>query len=205
MPMAPIIQVNKTTVKVKTKEEIKKEQDEDLNKTPEAAFANLVARYNKDVKNTTEFNRRKANFETNFKLVKEFNNQTAEKFKLGINELSDWSPEEIAQILTFKPVEDKPDAGNVTFPNQTKRFLQTFNTSIDWRDQGAVSGVKNQYTCGSCYTFAAAAAIEGAYKLKTGTLVEFSTQQLLDCSSNSIFKNLGCKGGNMENTFRYLI
>jgi len=117
MPMAPIIQVNKTTVKVKTKEEIKKEQDEDLNKTPDVAFANLVARYNKDVKNTTEFNRRKANFETNFKLVKEFNNQTAEKFKLGINELSDWSPEEIAQILTFKPVEDKPDAGNVTFPN----------------------------------------------------------------------------------------
>ncbi len=77
------------------------------------------------------------------------------------------------------------------------------NTSIDWRDQGAVSTVKNQLTCGSCYTFASVGAIEGAYMLKTGTLLEFSTQQLLDCSSGT-FKNLGCAGGNMENSFNYL-
>lgn len=68
---------------------------------------------------------------------------------------------------------------------------------------GAVSIVKNQKTCGSCYTFATVGAIEGAYKLKTGTLVEFSTQQLLDCSAG-IYKNMGCEGGNMENTFNYL-
>jgi hypothetical protein len=40
--------------------------------------------------------------------------------------------------------------------------------------------------------------MEGAYKIKTGTLVEFSTQQLVDCSSNAVYKNLGCVGGNME-------
>lgn len=78
------------------------------------------------------------------------------------------------------------------------------NTSIDWRDQDAVSTVKNQLTCGSCYTFASVGAIEGAYKLKTGTLVEFSTQQLLDCTSGTTYKNLGCQGGNMENSFTYL-
>jgi len=119
------------------------------------------------------------NFENNFKRVKEFNNKTEKekgKFKLGINELSDWSPEEIDAILTFKPYTNRPDKGNATFPPSFRRFLPVLNDSIDWRDNGAVSTVKNQWTCGSCYTFATVGAIEGAYKLKTGTLVEFSTQ-----------------------------
>ena len=96
---------------------------------------------------------------------------------------------------------NRPDKGNFTAPSK-KRFLQSTNTtpdSIDWRDSGAVSSVKNQDTCGSCY-----GAMEGAYQIKTGTLVEFSTQQLLDCTSNTLYKNLGCVGGNMENTFTYL-
>jgi hypothetical protein len=57
--------------------------------------------------------------------------------------LSDWSPEEITAILTYKPVVDRPVKGNATFPPNSKRFLATLNTSIDWRDQGAVSTVKN--------------------------------------------------------------
>lgn len=177
-----------------------------MNETPDVAFSNLVARYNKNVKDTAEYNKRKVKFDDNFNKIKAFNNKTANgKFKLGINELSDWTQEEIDAILTFKPVAaaDRPTKGNATFPpTNNKRFLAA-NTSIDWRDQGAVSAVKNQLTCGSCYTFASVGAIEGAYKLKTGTLVEFSTQQLLDCSAG-VYKNLGCQGGNMENTFTYL-
>lgn len=86
-----------TQVKNTTKELIKIAQDDDLNQTVDVAFSNLIARYNKGTKNTTEFLKKKAQFEVNFNKVKEFNSKiTAKtKFKLGINELSDWSPEEI--------------------------------------------------------------------------------------------------------------
>lgn len=57
--------------------------------------------------------------------------------------------------------------------------------SIDWRDQGAVTKVKMQGGCNGCYAFSAVAAIEGAYKLKTGKLIDFSPQQLIDCSQGS--------------------
>jgi Cathepsin propeptide inhibitor domain (I29) len=88
------------------------------------------------VKDTSEYNKRKQRFDDNFNKVKAFNNKTGgkEKFKLGINELSDWSPEEITAILSYKPVVDRPVKGNATFPPNSKRFLATFNASIDWRD-----------------------------------------------------------------------
>ena len=109
------------------------------------AFSNLIARYNKNTKNTTEFNKKKAQFEVNFNKIKAFNAKiTAKtKFKLGINELSDWSPDEIEAILTYKPVEDRHVEGNATFPADSRRFLASLNDSIDWRDYGAVSIVKN--------------------------------------------------------------
>jgi hypothetical protein len=70
------------------------------------------------------------------KKIKAFNNKTSskEKFKLGINELSDWSPDEISAILTFKPVANRPIKGNATFSPKSKRFLDALNDSIDWRD-----------------------------------------------------------------------
>ncbi len=128
---------NNSSKSSKTKEQIKKEQDDDLNEKPEVAFQNLVARYARNVKDTKEYAKRKTQFENNFNKIKSFNdkknNKTVkEKFKLGINELADWAPEEIAAILTFKPEVDRPLNGNATFPPTSKRFLQTTNTSIDW-------------------------------------------------------------------------
>ena len=48
--------------------------------------------------------------------------------------------------------------------------------SIDWRSKGAVTPVENQGRCGACYTFSAAYAVEGAYKIKTGKLIKMSKQ-----------------------------
>jgi cathepsin L len=67
---------------------------------------------------------------------------------------------------------------------------------------GAVSGIKDQGNCGSCYAFASAAALESLYKIKYGTLYSFSPQQIVDCSGS--FYNYGCNGGNMGNSYSYL-
>ena len=86
--------------------------------------------------------------------------------------------------------------------NRRKRQTATPPTSIDWRIKGAVTAVKDQGECGSCWAFSATGALEGMQFIKTKKLPNLSEQNLMDCTNG--YGNLGCDGGSSAYAFEYV-
>jgi C1A family cysteine protease len=112
---------------------------------------------------------------------------------VGINKFADFTYEEIKKMNGLKDMETPEEERPFEFSEMN------IAESIDWRTKGAVTHVKDQGHCGSCWAFSTTGSIEGAHHLATGELVSFSESNLVDCS----WLNLGCNGGNMGTAFFY--
>ncbi|KAM0032880.1 putative cathepsin F [Helianthus debilis subsp. tardiflorus] len=125
----------------------------------------------------------------------------------GVTKFSDLTPSEFRKkYLGLK--------SNLKFPADANKapILPTNDLpeDFDWREKGAVTPVKNQGSCGSCWSFSTTGALEGSHFLQTGELVSLSEQQLVDCDHecdpaerNSC--DSGCNGGLMNNAFEYIL
>ncbi|RLN72539.1 hypothetical protein BBJ28_00023194 [Nothophytophthora sp. Chile5] len=122
-------------------------------------------------------------------------------FTLGLNALADLTDGEYKQLLGYR-ASASPSAGAVETVTSPKD-LDALPDIWDWREHDAVTPVKNQGQCGSCWAFSAVAAMECAYALSTGTLQSFSEQELVDCTQGGI--DTCNHGGEMSEGYEEII
>ncbi|XP_006660983.1 stem bromelain-like [Oryza brachyantha] len=137
----------------------------------------------------TENERRFEAFKENAKYVNEFNKKEGMTYELGLNKFADLTLEEFLAKYTGSKV----DAATLaSFPEPVEEEEPVgVPTAWDWRQRGAVTPVKDQGSCGSCWAFSSVGAVESTYAIATKKKpVTLSEQQVLDCSGGG-----DCNGG----------
>jgi len=140
-------------------------------------------------------------FIQNYKKIVDYNRQNKD-IKLSLNKFGDLTAEEFQVLHTGGYAYNLKTTKKKTlgsFTSQIDFNILNVPESIDWREKGAVTSVKNQQKCGSCWAFSTIGALESLYFINNGKLLSFSEQQIVDCD----IQNDGCDGGLPETAFEY--
>lgn len=174
-------------------------------------FKNFQQKYNKFYENIEQFETRFKIFRTNLHTIHLHNSQNKYNFTLGVNHFADLTPLEFETYYTggLFDLNDRSSLRGSSNRYGCKSFTTnngaSLPSSIDWRKKGAVTSVKDQGQCGSCWAFSSTAATEGAWAIATGNLVDLSEQELVDCAAGFEYGSHGCSGGQMDGGFKFVI
>lgn len=141
---------------------------------------------------------RLANFQASLARVQLHNAQPQRTFDMGLTSFADLSDDEFLQLVETKITDCYANGTSSSFPHQL-----ALPNAVDWRECGAVTPVKNQAQCGSCWAFATVAALEAHHFIQTGKRLILSEQQLVDCSR--AYGNMGCHGGWPASALQYIV
>jgi C1A family cysteine protease len=130
-------------------------------------------------------------------------NKAGKSWTLAMNKFGDMTPEEFKSTMLGYNYVNRSVLRSKNAPKKSVGHPNEQEPVVDWRKHGAVTKVKDQKQCGSCWAFSATGSMEGAWFIKNKHLVSLSEQELVDCSGAE--GNQGCNGGLMDNAFQYVI
>jgi C1A family cysteine protease len=159
----------------------------------EYKFMAYIGKHNKSYATVAEYNFRLQQYAVRVAEHVRHNAEPGQTSTQGENFLTDRTDAEIKMMNGFKA----PLGAAKNYTMFDESVIDA--AGVDWRTKGAVTPVKNQGQCGSCWAFSSTGALEGAHHLATGNLVSLSEANLVNCST----KNNGCNGGLMDYAFEY--
>jgi cathepsin L len=168
--------------------------------TVEQSFNAWTFTHQKEYKSQQEYNTRLSIYRDNLAFIESHNRQNL-GFQVAMNKFGDLTNEEFKQVFLGTTI----NATNLKQSENIHEYNPLFALAddVDWRKKNAVTPVKNQGQCGSCWAFSTTGSLEGAWAISKGKLVSLSEQNLVDCSSS--YGNDGCDGGLMDQAFDYII
>lgn len=137
----------------------------------------------------------------NLEFIMEYNAKHSDHW-LGLNSLADLTSEEYSARLGYDHAAHKASNRAKTGFKYSNVDLEVLPPAIDWRKRGAVTPVKNQAQCGSCWAFSTTGSVEGINAIVSKTLVSLSEQELVDCD---LEQDHGCQGGLMDYAFQFIV
>jgi C1A family cysteine protease len=164
-------------------------------------FTNFQEKFAKKYGSMEELETRFSIFRKNLIGILAHNADIHQNFTLGVNQFTDLTPEEFRAQYVSGMQGSLTGYGCKSFSSSASGSP----ASLDWRTKGAVTSVKDQGQCGSCWTFSSTGAIEGAWALAKGQLIDLSEQELVDCATGISYGSHGCNGGQMDGAFKFVI
>ena len=141
-------------------------------------FTNFQDRFSRKYETITELEERFKVFRANLRNIIIHNLDHTQNFTMGVNQFTDLTPEEFKAQYVSGLKQEVGSFGCKTYSSSASSAPAT----IDWRSKGAVTSVKDQGQCGSCWTFSSTGAVEGAWAISTGQLINLAEQELVDCA-----------------------